>query len=228
MFAGTSNPFGLQSRQTKPLSPHTFGTCSLKYVPRVLKPHTNSHYVMPQCDGLTCLQNGQIRGLQDLHMLAEAFRANSRSQSTFLDSRRSLTQLQSAGAAKGISPPICLAVGPHRPPRELEAVGYPWGSPLWGSVGLEEPQKLFVFGPLTIDSSLGESLFRGSSRPCLFVVSTPPARPVTHLGGYLWGGQYVVVLLFTHPSIPSTIYPASLWGSYWPGGVKSCCLLLFY
>ena len=27
-------------------------------------PHTNSHYVIPQCDGLTCFQNGQIRGLQ--------------------------------------------------------------------------------------------------------------------------------------------------------------------
>ena len=151
MFAGNSNPFGLQSRQTKPLSPHTFDTCSLKYVFTVLKSHTNSHYVMPQCDGLTCLQNGPIRDLQDLHMLAEAFRANSRSRSTFLDSRRSLIQLQSAGAAKGISPPICLAVGPHRPPRELEAVGYPWGSLLWGSVGLKKPQKLLFSNPEVLD-----------------------------------------------------------------------------
>ena len=81
----------------------------------------------------------------DLHMLAKAFRANSRSRSTFLDSRRSLTHFQSAGAAKSISPPICLAVGPHRPSRELRAVGYPWKSLSWGSTDLKKPQKLFVF-----------------------------------------------------------------------------------
>ena len=70
-------------------------------------------------------------------MLAEAFRANFRSQFTFLDSQRSFTQLQSAGGVKGISSSICLADGPHRPFRESRAVEYSWGSLAWGSIDLE-------------------------------------------------------------------------------------------
>ena len=36
MFVGNLNPFGLQSRQNKPLSPHSFGKCSPDAVPAVL------------------------------------------------------------------------------------------------------------------------------------------------------------------------------------------------
>ena len=64
MFVGNLNPFSLQSRQNKPLSPHSFGKCSLECSSRSSDPHTNPHYVIPQCGGLTCFRNGQIRGLQ--------------------------------------------------------------------------------------------------------------------------------------------------------------------
>ena len=133
----------------------------------------------------------------DLHMLAEAFRANSRSWSTFLDSRRSLTQLQSAGAAKGISPPICLAIGPHRPHRESGAVGCPWGS-AWRS----HKSSLF-FGPPTSDpSTLGESLLWGSSRSCYFVFYPRPLHDHSFGGAsgcYLWGSLACFIVLPAPP-----------------------------
>ena len=50
MFAKNSNSFDLQSRQIKSLSSHIFDTCNLKYVFTILKSHTNSHYVISQCD----------------------------------------------------------------------------------------------------------------------------------------------------------------------------------
>ena len=40
--------------------------------------HTNSHYVITQCDDFICLQNDRIRNFQNLHMFAKIFRANSR------------------------------------------------------------------------------------------------------------------------------------------------------
>ena len=143
MFPEKPKPMGLQQHQVRSFSPRSSGKCSLKSSGRPIQFRITSCL---NANGLICFQNGRIRGLQDLHMLAEAFRANSRSRCTFLDSRRSLTQLQSAGAVKGISPPICLAIGPHRPPRES-------GRSLFEGTGLEEPQKLFVFEPR-------------SSRPC--------------------------------------------------------------
>ena len=64
MFVENSNTFDLQSRQIKSLFSYIFDTCSLKYVFTVLKSHTNSHYVISQCDDLICLQNDRIRDLQ--------------------------------------------------------------------------------------------------------------------------------------------------------------------
>ena len=151
MFAENSNSFDLQSRQIKSLFSHIFGTCNLKYVFTILKSHTNSHYVMSQCDDLICLQNGRIRNFQDLHMLAEIFRANSRFRFTFFDSRRFFIQFQFADAVKDNSSSICLAVDSHRPFRELKTMKYSWEFLLWESVDLKKSQKLLFSNSGVLD-----------------------------------------------------------------------------
>ena len=80
MFAENSNLFDLQSRQIKSLSSHIFDTCNLKYVFTILRSHTNSHYVISQCDDLICFSKRSNSRSSNLHMLAKIFRVNSRSR----------------------------------------------------------------------------------------------------------------------------------------------------
>ena len=106
----------------------------------------------------------------NLHMLAKVFRVNSRFWFTFFDSRRFLTQLQSADAVKNISSSICLAVDSHRSSRELRAMRYSWESLSWRILIWRSHKSCLFFESLISDSStLRESLLWESSRSCYFV-----------------------------------------------------------
>ena len=71
-----------------------FSTHAISITFSILKFHTNSHYVMFQCNDFICLQNDRIRKFQNLHMFAKIFRENFRFifRFTFFDFRKFFIQ----------------------------------------------------------------------------------------------------------------------------------------
>ena len=115
------------------------------------------------------------------------------------------------GIVKGILPPVGLTVGPNQMPRVLGTNG----DLCFGGVLAWRSHKSYLFSnPGVLDR-------------VLFFTSAPAT--IIHLGGHqivIFGGVLHVLLFYPPPTL-LTFYPALLWGSHWPGGAKSCCLLLF-
>ena len=63
MFLEKPRSMGLQQHQLRSFSLRSFGKCSPESN-CTFWPHTNSHYVMHQCDDHICFRNDQIRNLQ--------------------------------------------------------------------------------------------------------------------------------------------------------------------
>ena len=100
--------------------------------------HTNSHYVISQCDDLICFRNDRIRNLQ-IYTCSRKLFAQILDSDTLFDSQWSLNRFQSADAVKSISSLICLAIDSHRSSRESKR------SLSWESIDLKKSQKFFVF-----------------------------------------------------------------------------------
>ena len=138
MFSEKSKSMSLQQHQVRSFSSRSSDKCNLKSNDRLIQFRITSCL---NANDFICFQNDRIRDLQNLHMLAEIFRANSRFRCTFLDSRKFLTQLQSANAVKDISPSICLAIDSHRSSRES-------GRFLFENIDLKE-SKVVCFSDLS-------------------------------------------------------------------------------
>ena len=170
MFVENANSFDLQSRQIKSLFSHIFDTCSLKYVFTVLKSHTNSHYVISQCDDLICLQNDRILNLQ-IHTCSRKSFASILNSSLDFDSSLDLSKISHSTS-------ICRRCQEHfviylssswftSIVSRIESSEIIMRISILREYWLEEVSKVLFFESLTSDSStLRKSLLWRSSKSC--------------------------------------------------------------
>ena len=110
--------------------------------------HTNSRYVISQCDDLIYFRNDRIRDLQSYTCSRKSFASILDSDSLF-DSQWSLNRVQFADAVKSISSSICLAIDSHRSSLESKAMRYRWESLFW-EYWFGEVTKVVCFSNLSL------------------------------------------------------------------------------
>ena len=195
-------------------------------------PHTNSHYVISQCDDLICFQNDQIRGLQ-----------------TYTCSRKSFASILDPDSLLGLSilnddllvnsnlQALSRAFR-HLFAKQLAHIDRLENWEQWdthedlyfGGVRPEEALKVICFSNLSLVILLlwGSHYFEGVLDRVsffFFLLSSSSRSLIWESIRLLSSKKSCMFYLFTHPPTSLIVYLALLWGSHWPGGVKS---LLFY
>ena len=191
MFVENLNSFDLQSCQNKSLSSHSFDKCSLECSSRNSDSHTNSHYVISQCDDLICFSNDRIRDLQTYTCSRKSFASilDSDSLLDFSILEGLFNSLQFSSIVKSILSSVGLTVESYQMPRELRT-----NEDLYFERALTwRSHKSYLFSnPPT----------SRSSRPC-FVFYLCPFHDHSFEGAsdcYLWGSlACFIVLPIPHP-----------------------------
>ena len=173
--------------------------------------HTNSHYVISQCERFYLLsKRSNSKSSESTH----ARESLSRKFSIPIHVSRFskiFHSIQSADAVKSISSSICLIIDSHRSFRESKAVKYSWKSFSWRSIDLKKSQKLLFsnFSLVTLLFWKSHYFEKILNRVYLFLLFSFVLTLIWKRS-LLEKVQHVVVLLFTRFSLCYRLFNLAL------------------
>ena len=187
--------------------------------------HTNSHYVIFQCERSYLLsKRSNSRSSESTHARESLSRKFSISIHVSRFSKISHS-IQFADAVKSISSSICLVVGSHRSSRESKAVKYSWESLSWKSIDLKKSQKLLFSNFSLVTFLLWKSHYFEEvlDRVYLFLLLSFALTLIWERSFLRKFSMLLFYCLLVSRSV--IVYSILLWRSHWSKKTKSCSLL---